>query len=146
MSLELTLIWAFIAHLFGDYVIQTHHQAVEKTKRWLPAILHGVTYTLPFVLLTQSIPALLIICVTHIIIDHYRLARHLVWAKNHLAPRAFWPSKEDLHTTGSPSSAPVWLSTWVMIIADNATHLAINALSIIFLGSVLPLPFTFPWS
>ena len=127
-------------------MIQTHHMAVMKTQQWGPAILHGVTYTLPFLLITQSIPALLIICVTHIIIDHYRLARHVVWAKNHLAPRKFWPEKKDLYTTGSPDTAPVWMATWVMIVADNALHLAINALALIFLGNVLPLPFSFPWS
>lgn len=132
--------------MFGDYVIQTHHMAVMKTQQWWPAILHGITYTIPFILITQSIPALLIICVTHILIDHYRWARHLVWAKNHLAPRKYWPAKEDLYTTGSPSSAPVWMSTWVMVFADNAIHLAINALAIILLGSVLPLPIAFPWT
>lgn len=125
--------------MFGDYVIQTHHMAVTKTTNWWSAILHGVTYTLPFLLITQSIPALLIICVTHIFIDHYRWARHLVWAKNHLAPRKYWPAKADLYTTGSPAETPVWMSTWVMIIADNCLHLIINALSLIFLGTVLTL-------
>jgi hypothetical protein len=109
---------------------------VQKTKYWGPAIAHGVTYTIPFVLLTQSVPALAVICITHIVIDRYRLARHLVWAKNQLAPRAYRPTKADLHTTGSPASAPPWLSTWVMIFADNCVHLLINALAIIFLGNV----------
>ena len=39
-----------LAHMVGDYVIQSHWMAVEKTKRWWPAIAHGVTYGLPFLL------------------------------------------------------------------------------------------------
>lgn len=78
-----------LAHLLGDYILQSHWMAIEKTKRWLPAILHGVTYTIPYVLVTQAIPALLIICLTHIVIDRYRLARYVVWLKNQMAPWSF---------------------------------------------------------
>lgn len=110
--------------------------ATQKTLRWSPAIWHGITYTIPFLIATQSIAALLVICVTHIIIDRYRLARHLMWFKNQFAPKAFRPDRSTLKTTGFPAETPVWLSTWVMIIGDNAAHIAINTAAIIFLGHV----------
>ena len=81
-----------LAHMVGDYVIQSHWMAVEKTKRWWPAIAHGVTYGLPFLLITQSALALAIIVGTHILIDHWRLARFAVWIRNQLAPKAYRPA------------------------------------------------------
>lgn len=50
-----------LAHLVGDYILQSHWEAQEKTKRWWPALLHAVTYGLPFLLVTQSPWALLVI-------------------------------------------------------------------------------------
>lgn len=78
-----------LAHLVGDYVIQSDWMAQKKTSQWLPAILHGITYTLPYLFITLSPLALIVIAGTHIIIDRYRLAKYLVWAKNQLAPKSF---------------------------------------------------------
>ena len=112
-----------LAHLVGDYLLQSHWMATRKTQRWWPAVAHGLTYTLPYLLVTQSPWALVVICLTHIVIDRYRLARHVVWFKNQLAPAAFRPA----HTaTGYPDDAPPWLAVWLLIIADNTLHLLIN--------------------
>jgi hypothetical protein len=120
--------WSVILHLVGDYILQSHWMAVEKVNSWTPAVAHGVFYTIPFLLLTQSLPALLVICVTHIIIDHFRLAKHLIWIKNFCAPRDYpQPSwAEAKQNSGFPENTPVWLSTWLMIITDNTVHLLIN--------------------
>lgn len=113
-----------IAHLIGDYVLQSHWMATEKTKRWLPAVAHAVSYGLPFLLLTQSVIALAVIIGTHAVIDRYRLARHVVWAKNQLAPAAHRPG----HTaTGYPDDTPPWLAVWLLIICDNTIHIVINS-------------------
>jgi hypothetical protein len=48
-------LWIILAHLVGDYLIQSDWMANEKTKRWWPAIAHGLTYTIPYVLVTQSL-------------------------------------------------------------------------------------------
>jgi hypothetical protein len=122
-----------LLHFIGDYLIQTDWMAQLKTKRWAPAILHGVTYGAPFLFVTQSWLALLVIIGTHIVIDHYRLARHVVWAKNQLAPREFRYSWAEGRKTGYRDDAPVWLTTWLMIIADNTIHVAINTLAILYL-------------
>jgi len=107
-----------LAHLVGDYLIQSHWMTVEKTKRWWPAIVHATTYGLPFLLITQSPAAMAVIVGTHAVIDRYRLARHVVWAKNQLAPAGH---------------RPAWLAVWLLIIADNTLHLLINAGAVIWL-------------
>lgn len=119
-----------LAHMVGDYVIQSHWMAVEKTKRWWPAIAHGVTYGLPFLLITQSALALAIIVGTHILIDHWRLARFAVWLRNQLAPKAYRPALTS--GTGSPTDTPDWLAVWLLIIADNVIHVLINLAAVLY--------------
>ena len=126
-------LWIVLAHLVGDYLLQSHWMATEKTKHWLPAIAHGVTYTLPYALITQSPLALVVIGGTHIIIDRYRLARHVAWFKNQLGPKRTRPRWADAKATGYPSDTPAWLSVWLMIIADNTIHLLINTAAILWL-------------
>jgi hypothetical protein len=91
---------------------------------------------------------------THLFIDRYRLARYVVWAKNWLGPSRKWAEfepydywKEKLDgdipqrlwegsqptlpwrfctKTGYPPSTPDWLAFWLLIVADNTLHLAIN--------------------
>lgn len=126
-------LWIVLAHLAGDYLIQSDWMANEKTKRWWPAIAHGLTYTIPYAFITQSPLALAVIAGTHIIIDHYRLARHISWFKNQAAPKAFRSKWEDCKGTGySPDKAP-FMAVWLMIIADNTIHLIINAVAVLWL-------------
>lgn len=76
-----------IAHTIGDYVIQTDYMASEKTKKSSVAAFHAITYTIPFLFLTQSIPALLFIAGTHFLMDRFRVARYVCYAKNFLQPK-----------------------------------------------------------
>lgn len=118
-----------LAHMLGDYVIQNHWMATQKTSKWFPAIAHGVTYTVPFFFLaTQSWLALFVICSTHIVIDRYRLAKYVVWFKNQFAPKKFRPA---VTATGYADDVPAFLSVWLMIILDNLIHLAINYFAIL---------------
>jgi hypothetical protein len=112
-----------LAHAFGDYVVQSDWMASEKTKRHYPAVAHALSYTACFLPITRSLRALAVIGGTHFVIDRWRLARHVCWAKNQLAPRAFRPP----HTlTGYGVEKPDWLAFWLLIIADNTLHVAIN--------------------
>lgn len=120
-----------VAHLVGDYLLQSHWMAVEKVNKWFPAIVHGVTYTLPFILITHSVPALMVICITHIIIDHYRLAKHFSWFKNQFGPKRYRVA--NLSNNGYDENVPGWMSTWLMIITDNTLHIVINILAILYL-------------
>lgn len=112
-----------LAHLVGDYILQTHWMASEKVKRLWPAVVHGVVYTLPFLFITQSPMALLAIAGTHIVIDRYRLAKHVVWFKNQFAPK----SHRTGHTwSGYSPNLPDYMAFWLLIITDNVIHILIN--------------------
>lgn len=113
-----------LLHVIGDYVVQSDWMATEKTKRHLAALAHVVTYALPFLLLTTQPTALAVIAGTHFVIDRWRLARFVCWAKNWL-----WPGRRpwlECIGTGYPADRPPWLTTWLMIIVDNTMHVVIN--------------------
>lgn len=122
-----------LAHLVGDYIIQNQWMADNKQARWWPAIVHGITYTIPFLLITRSWLALLVVTGTHVLIDHWRLAKHLSWLTNQLAPRASRPSWEDSKATGFPPHVPVWMAVWLMIITDNTLHILIGVGAVLWL-------------
>lgn len=114
-----------LAHAVGDYILQSHWMATEKTKRSLAAFVHVVTYALPFLLLRPSAIALAVIVGTHFVIDRWRLARFVVWLKN--------GARGEVTSTGYPSETPPWLAVWLLIIADNIMHVAINAAALAWL-------------
>jgi len=122
-----------IAHLFGDYILQSHWMAREKSRRSLPALIHAAMYGLPFLFLTHSPGALSVIAGTHFVIDRWQLARYLVWVKNFMAPKSQWRPWNHSRPTGYPSEKPEWLTRWLLVIADNTVHLLINYLSIRYL-------------
>jgi hypothetical protein len=128
----MTLITAdqLLAHAVGDYVLQSDWMASEKTKRDFPAGVHALIYTCCFLplLVRCAHPgeAAIIVFASHGLIDRFRLARFVVFAKNFLAPRSSWPTWSDCAATGYPSARPPWLAVWLLIIADNVMHVAIN--------------------
>jgi len=119
-----------VAHAIGDYVLQSDWMASEKTKRSLAAAVHAVTYALPFLLLDASVAAMAVIVITHFVIDRWRLARYVVWAKNWLGPNKPW---SECSGTGYPADRPPWMAVWLLIIADNVMHVLINALALHYL-------------
>lgn len=118
-----------LAHLFGDYVIQSDWMASEKTKRSLAAAAHALSYALPFLFLRPSSAALAVIVITHFIIDRWRLARFVVWAKNQLAPTSFRFPWSECKATGYYEGKPSFLSVWLLIVADNSMHLLCNGIA-----------------
>lgn len=115
-----------VAHLVGDYLLQSHWMATEKTRSHVAAAAHAVAYTVPFVFITWSPLALLLICATHFIVDRWRLARFVVWAKN--------GARGPVTATGYTDDVPAWLSVWLLIVADNTLHLLINGVAIAIAG------------
>lgn len=114
-----------IAHAVGDYLLQSDWMANEKTKSNVAAAAHAATYTLPFLALQPTAKQVALIAGTHYLIDRYRLARYVCWAKNYLAPKG---QDHELTATGYPADRPAWLSVWLLIIADNTMHAVINRL------------------
>lgn len=119
-----------VAHAVGDYILQSDWMATEKTKQSLAAAAHATTYTLPFLLLSTSPAALAVILGTHFVIDRWRLARYVVWAKNWLGPNKPW---RECVATGYPADRPAWLTVWLLIIADNTMHVLCNGLALYYL-------------
>ena len=114
-----------VAHLVGDYIIQSDRMATEKTSKSTWAAIHAVTYTLPFLLISRSPAALAFIAVTHFVIDRWRLARFVCWAKNAIGGSyAPWA---ECSATGYHRNRPAWLAVWLLIIADNTMHILCNA-------------------
>jgi hypothetical protein len=139
-----------LAHLVGDYVLQSHWMATEKLKKSSAAFAHALVYTLCFLPISTSPKALAFILVTHFVIDRWRLARFACWLKNFLAPPG-WASApfqtnpprdqpprypawnypwEECAGTGYPKDVPTWLSVWLLIIADNTFHLICNGVAL----------------
>lgn len=79
----------FVAHLVGDYLLQSHWMATKKVQRWVPAFAHGFSYSVPFLFFRPSLVALSVIIVSHVYIDRLRLAKYVCWGKNFIAPFRF---------------------------------------------------------
>ena len=123
-----------LCHLVADYWLQNDWMATNKKKHWWPAFVHAFIYTLPFMLLTRSWLALLVIGVTHYIIDHTDIVCKLNQIKN-------WNFKQDNYTffdgevplkeimvpvKDGYCGRPTVIRIWLLIIQDNILHLVIN--------------------
>lgn len=101
--------------------------ATEKTRKSFAALGHALFYGIPFVTMGASLAAWAVIVATHFAIDRWRLARFICWAKNvAFCPPSAEVSWANCKATGYPSDTPPWLSVWLLIIADNIMHVAIN--------------------
>lgn len=122
-----------LLHTLGDYVIQSDWMATEKIKRSLAAVIHAVTYTALFLLLTRSVTALAVIAGTHFVIDRWCFARYVCWAKNRIWPG--WRPWSECTRTGFPDDKqPAWIGLWIMIVVDNTMHVIINGASLRWLS------------
>lgn len=119
-----------VLHAIGDYLLQSDWMANNKTKHSGAAFAHALVYSLPFLLLTTMAVPWLVILGTHFLIDRFRLARYVVWAKNWLGPNRPW---SECVATGYPADRPAWLAVWLLIIADNVLHVIINGLALRYL-------------
>lgn len=139
--------WVLVFSEFGDYISQSDWMASAKATSSTPATVHALVYTLPFALISLDWRMLAIIGGSHFVIDRFRLARHVCWAKNFLAPpplkvldskknvinvHTWWHAWKDCQKTGYHHTRPDWLAVWLMIRADNCLHLIINGLAVSF--------------
>jgi hypothetical protein len=142
-----------VCHAWGDYVLQNHWMANEKTCSWPPAAIHALLYTVPFLIMFGWHPAALgVICGTHAVIDRYRLAN--LWVRFWGTGCEGWVAQKLREARTKPvalevasildkgemgpqpvADAPAWLGVWLMIIVDNVFHVTINALALAYLAS-----------
>lgn len=104
-----------LCHFIGDYWLQNDWMALNKKKNFFIALFHSVIYTLPFIIITRNILSLLIICVTHAIIDGTNIINKLNQIKN-----------LDFKNDDGYGNRPLFIRVWLIIIQDNIFHLTIN--------------------
>jgi hypothetical protein len=142
-----------VIHAIGDYILQSDWVATTKTKKSVAALAHVVMYSLPFLLLTQAPAALAFIAGTHFVIDRWRLARFVCWAKNWIAVPSMkactcnGPDEKCSEcdkpvinlpwsrctATGYPPDRSAWLTVWLLIITDNIMHVVLNGIALRYL-------------
>jgi len=129
-----------VCHLIGDFVLQNDYIARHKPHNSYVCGFHVLIYTLVFLFVTWSLPALLVIAGTHFVIDRFRLGVH--WC-NFYGVGDPWLKDgvyyEDTHVDelGVPTyrpPEPTWRNFWLAVIVDQTFHLACNLLAIHFLG------------
>ena len=123
-----------LCHAIGDYLLQSHWMAVNKTKSSIAAAYHVIFYTIPFLWLSWSPWALALICGSHFVIDRWRLARFVVAFKNVFFEfsRPGEATGDIDPATGYPADVPQWLAVWLLIIADNILHVICNGLALTY--------------
>lgn len=112
-----------LIHLVSDYWLQNDYMATNKKDNPNIALFHAMIYTIPFLLLTHSLLALGVICISHAIIDGSNLVCSLNQTKN-------WNFNTK---SGYSESRPDFIWVWLIIIQDNILHLVINYLAIKYL-------------
>lgn len=112
-----------LAHLVGDYIVQSQYMADTKVDRsregvaWATA--HAALYTACFTPLTRNPARLALIGITHGLLDHYRPFPKLIALKNtKMSPRLMGAFPEH--------QVPVWMR----ILTDNIAHLLINEIAL----------------
>ncbi len=117
-----------ILHGVGDYIIQTDKWAVGKKNKGLYGLIcclkHCITYTIPFMLITQSLLALLSIFISHFVVDRTRVIEWGIALKNGV---------KNIDNFGFDASKPKFIAFWLFIITDNVVHLLCNYLSLTYL-------------
>jgi len=143
-------------HLFGDYIFQSDWQALNKSKKSFPCLIHCLCYTFPFILITQDWRALLCIFASHFVFDRWPfIIRRIIWFKNHFNPKGEYPAFGYCDSTGYFDDSPYntnkpkldvveygpfgkprhfFITIWLYIITDNTFHLLCNYFAIKYLG------------
>ena len=128
-----------IIHGIGDYFLQTDYQALNKKKAgWIglwACLKHCITYSLPF-LFIGSWKAVLVIFITHFIIDRTNIVAYALAMKNNVRTYKhkvqwnifianFW-KYYSIKNFGFGEERPFAITIWLYIICDNLLHIICN--------------------
>jgi len=120
-----------LIHGFADFFFgQASYQAINKSKRTAPALLHVLLYTVCFLIDRYSIPKYLL------------FARE--WMLNPKSWRATWANSnhtgffdhigDEWGEANKDKMRPPFLTWWLCIFVDNLMHLGINFLALKYLA------------
>lgn len=99
------IVHILMAHLFGDFILQSDWMAVNKKKSSFVCLAHVVTYLLPFLFCAFTWWQLILIGAQHFIQDRTKL---IAWF---------------LRVTGKQQFALPPLAPWSLIVTDNIFHI-----------------------
>lgn len=127
-----------LLHLFGDFIVQNDHIALNKKKNtlkgWLYCTVHCITYALPFLLITNW-KAVIGIAVTHFIIDKTNIVAYFLAFRNNVKiETAMFENnkvnnkrwKYNISNFGFLPERPFAITIWLLIFTDNTLHLLCN--------------------
>ena len=118
-----------LLHLFGDYILQNNTVGTRKKEKskigLMYCIFHCITYSIPFLLITNW-KACLLIAIGHFLIDRWNVVGNYIKLKNF---------SKSTKNCGFPEDVPPWMSTWLYIIQDNTLHLIWNYFIILYVGN-----------
>jgi hypothetical protein len=120
-----------LLHLLGDYILQPRWMAINKSKSTIVALAHVLIYSIPFFALTDSWYAIMVILLTHLVIDRFSLAKYWIYLCNScIDERRYWRYSSE---TGFQDQIPDFhgyvpkhIAFFLYAVTDNAFHLLIN--------------------
>lgn len=117
-----------LLHLIGDYIVQNDWMALNKKKPgrlgFFACLVHCITYSVPFLLITDNLYQFAVIFVTHFIIDRWHLVDWFLAIRNGV---------NHIDNFGFSTERPGYISIWLYIITDNVFHVLINFLALTYL-------------
>lgn len=115
-----------LLHLFGDFTIQNDNIALRKKEKSITGLLycifHCITYSIPFLLITNW-KACVLIGLGHFLIDRWNIVGYFNMTKNFV---------KTLDNFGYKSERPFAITIWLYIIQDNTFHLIWNYFIILY--------------
>lgn len=67
-----------MCHIVGDYLFQTDYMAREKDRDWYILFVHCVCYCVPFAIVFGIDHRLMLIFITHIVVDALKARWHMI--------------------------------------------------------------------
>lgn len=118
-----------LGHFVGDYILQNNWMALNKTKRWLPCLIHCLLYTLAVCLFTWILNPwwILVVFASHIFIDHWSLADKYLELTKGRSLTGFMMEQQGKYHAGVPINGVDLLSggftALVYCVIDNTFHI-----------------------
>ncbi|AUR87418.1 TMhelix containing protein [Vibrio phage 1.101.O._10N.261.45.C6] len=117
-----------LCHLIGDYFLQSEWMVRNKKQSVFVATVHGLVYSLPFLILDITLLQYLLIATSHAVIDRWgeQVIGGIVKLKNLISPLS--GRVKNPNNYGFPEGTPDYVQFFVVIVIDNTLHIVCNAL------------------
>jgi hypothetical protein len=122
-----------LGHFVGDYLIQNSWMALNKTKKWLPLLVHVALYTLSVCLFTAVFTGfnpwwILVVFLSHLFIDRWSLADKYLELTGSRSLKMFF-DKDKVWDCRIPEIALTGgFSAFVYVVVDNTMHVLLMVL------------------